>query len=211
MDTQSQNHLASIQHLQDLLSKKLDLCLVITDYKAIEITLPSNLPLVCSKNEQSNSCKKFHLDLIASYKRENCEDIIQCPKGLYLNIFQTSFSHSTNPIYLISGRTPNRQLLKSNLNLLHLIYTLPSETHPIITKTPAAKIQASTEKKLTNQELRIITLITSGLSNKEIAYKLGISENTVKSHAANILQKLDASSRTEAAYIAIKNSIIGLG
>lgn len=52
---------------------------------------------------------------------------------------------------------------------------------------------------LTGRELEILNLIAAGLSNKQIGRRLRITERTVKYHVSNILRKLDAASRTEAA------------
>ena len=58
---------------------------------------------------------------------------------------------------------------------------------------------------LTSRELRTLRLICKGLSNKVIARELGIQEVTVKLHVKNILKKLDADNRTQAALIAQSN------
>jgi DNA-binding NarL/FixJ family response regulator len=57
----------------------------------------------------------------------------------------------------------------------------------------------SIESRLTRRELQILNLIDQGLSNKEIARKLTIELSTVKNHVHNILEKLNVSSRAEAA------------
>lgn len=64
------------------------------------------------------------------------------------------------------------------------------------------------EHSLTMRELEIIKKITEGLTNKEIAETLFISEKTVKNHITNILKKLDLRDRTQAALWAIKHKII---
>jgi len=51
---------------------------------------------------------------------------------------------------------------------------------------------------LTNREYEVLKEIKEGLSNKEIANKLFISESTIKTHVSNILMKLDVSRRTQA-------------
>lgn len=57
---------------------------------------------------------------------------------------------------------------------------------------------------LTLRQKEILSLIASGFSNKEIAYKLHITESTVKSHVATLLKALNVSNRTKAARIALK-------
>jgi len=63
---------------------------------------------------------------------------------------------------------------------------------------------------LTSRELDVLALIVKGNSNKEIAATLSISEATVKTHINNILSKLGASDRTQAATMALQRGIIHL-
>lgn len=55
-----------------------------------------------------------------------------------------------------------------------------------------------TELGLTPRELEVLELIAQGLSNKEIADKVFVSENTVKTHLSRVFDKLDAKRRTQA-------------
>lgn len=55
-----------------------------------------------------------------------------------------------------------------------------------------------TELGISVREYEVLQLISSGLSNQEIAQKLFISESTVKTHVSNLLMKLDAKRRTQA-------------
>lgn len=57
-------------------------------------------------------------------------------------------------------------------------------------------------------EIRIITLISRGLANKEIAYELNFSEGTVRNYISSILQKLDLRDRTQIAIYAVQNGIL---
>jgi DNA-binding NarL/FixJ family response regulator len=51
---------------------------------------------------------------------------------------------------------------------------------------------------LSERELEVLRLVASGKSNREIARELTLTHGTIKSHIHNIMQKLDASNRTEA-------------
>lgn len=61
---------------------------------------------------------------------------------------------------------------------------------------------------LTDRELEVLKQIGRGLGNREIALELVLSEKTVKTHVANILQKLQVASRTQAALYAIRNHLV---
>ena len=63
-------------------------------------------------------------------------------------------------------------------------------------------------EELTPAESNILRMIVGGKSNKEIAFALDISENTVKTHARNIFDKLGVSDRTSAATTAIKRGLV---
>jgi DNA-binding NarL/FixJ family response regulator len=61
---------------------------------------------------------------------------------------------------------------------------------------------------LTARELEVLRLVAEGTANKTIAWKMGISEHTVKFHVASILGKLNASTRTEAVAIGIRRGLV---
>jgi len=63
--------------------------------------------------------------------------------------------------------------------------------------------------QLTEREREVLALMAEGLSNKEIAARLGFSKRTAAFHVGNILQKLGAASRTEAVVRAKERGIIG--
>jgi len=62
--------------------------------------------------------------------------------------------------------------------------------------------------ELTAREIEILRMLADGLGNKQIASQLGISEHTVKFHISSILDKLGASSRTEAVTSGIRMGLI---
>jgi DNA-binding NarL/FixJ family response regulator len=63
---------------------------------------------------------------------------------------------------------------------------------------------ASDARSLTDRELEILSLVARGLGNKDIATRLVISENTVKTHVRHILEKSNLSNRAEAAAYAVQ-------
>ncbi len=64
------------------------------------------------------------------------------------------------------------------------------------------------KEELTPTESNVLRMIVGGMSNKEIAFGLDISENTVKSHVQNIFGKIGVSDRTSAATTAIKRGLV---
>ena len=62
--------------------------------------------------------------------------------------------------------------------------------------------------RLTERELEVLGLVGKGLSNKEIATHLGITERTARTHVSNILGKLDLQSRTQAALYAVERKLV---
>jgi ATP/maltotriose-dependent transcriptional regulator MalT len=61
---------------------------------------------------------------------------------------------------------------------------------------------------ITPREHQILTLIAAGLSNREIAERLFVSENTVKTHSSRLFEKLNARRRTQAVQLAKEAGII---
>lgn len=64
--------------------------------------------------------------------------------------------------------------------------------------------------RLTERELEVLRLVARGMANKDIATQLFISENTVKNHVRNILEKLQLHSRMEAVVYAVREKILDI-
>jgi DNA-binding NarL/FixJ family response regulator len=71
--------------------------------------------------------------------------------------------------------------------------------------------QQLSSPSLTPREVEVLRFVAKGMSNREIAEELYISENTVKNHVRNILEKLHLHSRMEAVLYAMRERIIDLG
>jgi DNA-binding NarL/FixJ family response regulator len=67
---------------------------------------------------------------------------------------------------------------------------------------------ASTIESLSEREREVLVLVAQGASNKDMAEKLFITEGTVKNHVSNILSKLQAENRTQAADIARRQGLV---
>ena len=75
----------------------------------------------------------------------------------------------------------------------------------------AAELEAQRDTPtLSKREIEVLELVARGLSNKQIAYTLDITETTAKNHVQHILHKLGAQDRTQAATAAIQRGIIYL-
>ena len=70
--------------------------------------------------------------------------------------------------------------------------------------------QAVPTPRLTDRELEVLKLVAQGMSNREIAGELYISENTVKNHVRNILEKLHLHSRMEAVVYAVREKLLDI-
>jgi DNA-binding NarL/FixJ family response regulator len=91
----------------------------------------------------------------------------------------------------------------------------PSMASKLLTEF-ASMIKKSDERpqlpvpRLTERELEVLKLVARGLPNRDIAKELFISENTVKNHVRNILEKLQLHSRMEAVIYAVREKILDL-
>ena len=71
-----------------------------------------------------------------------------------------------------------------------------------------ARAQEVPAPKLTDREMQVLKLVARGMNNRDIAKELFISENTVKNHVRNILEKLQIHSRMEAVMVAVREKLI---
>jgi DNA-binding NarL/FixJ family response regulator len=103
-------------------------------------------------------------------------------------------------------------LLKSSLHreLLETIRRVHAGKKALSAEASYEVAEHATDDALTPAEVRVLQLIAKGNANKEIAEQLSVSEETVKGQVRNILSKLGAKDRTQAAMIGVKRGIIGL-
>lgn len=73
-----------------------------------------------------------------------------------------------------------------------------------------ARAGAADTERLTRREHEVLELIARGESNKRIAWALGISEKTVKTHVGHVLAKLGVTDRTQAALLAVKDGLVSV-
>jgi two-component system NarL family response regulator len=73
---------------------------------------------------------------------------------------------------------------------------------------PAPAPAAQPTPRLTDREMEVLRLVATGMNNREIAKQLFITENTVKNHVRNILEKLQLHSRMEAVVYAVREKML---
>lgn len=74
-------------------------------------------------------------------------------------------------------------------------------------RDPQARPEDSPLTRLTPREREVLTHVSQGLSNKQVAAQLGLSENTVRNHLRNILEKLHLDNRVQAATFALHHNL----
>ncbi len=79
---------------------------------------------------------------------------------------------------------------------------LPPSIASVVVRHMAGQTERTPDHGLTSRELEVLSLVSQGLSNHQIARELGLSVRTVEAHLTHIYNKLDVGSRTEAAVLA---------
>lgn len=119
--------------------------------------------------------------------------------------------------YGASGYLLKDTSYESIIDSIKSVYNGSIVVHPEIASKLIGNIQDKNKNtideimknfKLTQREVEIITGIGSGLTNKEIADKLYITEGTVKNYISDILSKLELRDRTQIAIFALRNSLV---
>jgi len=111
--------------------------------------------------------------------------------------------------YLLKDSSP-----EDLLRAIREVHRGESSLHPKVAQRLISRLRGGERerewKELSERELAVLRLIARGLSNREIAKELGISEPTVRTHVSNILRKLHLKSRTQAALYALREGLASL-
>jgi NarL family two-component system response regulator YdfI len=91
---------------------------------------------------------------------------------------------------------------------LVLLSTPAAESLAAVYGDHPLEVESELSEEITSRETDVLRMLAEGLVNKDIAARLGISEHTVKFHISSILDKLGASTRTEAVTLGIRRGLI---
>lgn len=130
--------------------------------------------------------------------------------GARVLIFSTFARDDEIQAALKSGALGYLQKSSSRDDLLAAIRTVASGDRSLPADIAQRLKDRLAEPEITPREREILTLITRGNANKEIAATLGISEDTVKQHVSRILVKLKVNDRAQATAEAIRRGIVAL-
>jgi two-component system, NarL family, nitrate/nitrite response regulator NarL len=92
-----------------------------------------------------------------------------------------------------------------------LVVPAPASPDKTVGRTPQDESAALLASQLTPREREVLTLLVEGLDNAEIARRLDVSANTIRTHVQNILTKLGVRSRLQAAAFAVRHSLVQVG
>lgn len=106
--------------------------------------------------------------------------------------------------YMVKPFEPEELIaqVEASLNQSNRIIRHQTSLSPV---DESSRIQVPSNVELTPTELKVVELVAQGMSNKDIADKLGVSQRTIESHVSNMLNKTGLSNRTELARWAIES------
>ena len=85
---------------------------------------------------------------------------------------------------------------------------LPPSIATIVIDSISGRTSSAEDATLTSREIEVLRLVAEGHTNDFVAHQLGLSTRTVESHLTHIYTKLNVSSRTEAAMLALKKGLL---
>ena len=109
------------------------------------------------------------------------------------------------------GRGDVRAVLPRDANAAEIVAAIAGAAAGLVVLHPSAlgaSPPAARDPALTARESEVLGMLAEGHANKTVAWRLGISEHTVKFHVASIFEKLGASTRTEAVTTAIRRGLL---
>jgi DNA-binding NarL/FixJ family response regulator len=133
-------------------------------------------------------------------------------KAIPVHVIVLTSYETDEDIYRAVNAGAEGYLLKniSQREMVQAIRTVRAGNRYIPRRIASRLAERMTRSNLTARELEILKILTKGLTNKQIAGALGISDNTVRNHINSIIEKLEVSDRTEASTTAIQRGIIDI-
>jgi DNA-binding NarL/FixJ family response regulator len=117
---------------------------------------------------------------------------------------------STLHRFTSAAQLPTEFLPSLEHDLLDTIRAVYSGQRRVPAEVASELAQHAMDDALTEREIEVLKQVAAGCSNKVVAERLLISEDTVKGHVRNILSKLEASDRTHAVTIALRRGYFDL-
>lgn len=200
-----------IQAFQDSFAKAFDISLCILNLEGKPLTVWSNSSLFCYDIYQQNNhrCQMERQNAISHVLLNQKQYIYSCYMGRCNFVVPIMFNKQVIAIgmgsllndYCYGTERANDKLdmlIDLLLNSFALLNQVPV-SEEVVKEEPAHSSSELflLENKITKREIEVINKLYRGLSNKEIADKLNISEATVKTHITNILNKLRLKDRIE--------------
>ena len=176
---------SSFSELMDLLSKKS------YDFLILDLNLGDKNGIL-SIREISNLYKELPILILSMFPEDPYAlQSIQAGALGYLNkkMVSQDLIHAINTI--INGKT----------------YMSESNMDTLLYGTPLNKTSKSSVETLSKREFEVYTLITSGMTSKEIADKLELSQKTISTYRTRILEKLSLSNINQLIHFALQNSL----
>lgn len=139
-----------------------------------------------------------------------------CPSIGILMLSAYKYSHYVNSSiqagadgYLMKN-IPRHKLIEA-IRLIHAgngVFNLKASSGVLRRLTAGADGATANPSTLHKRELEVLKLVAKGMTNKQIASELNISDNTVGTHLVNVFRKLKVESRTEATLLALREGLI---
>lgn len=145
---------------------------------------------------------------------EATRGILAASPGTYVVIF-TSFSDRERILRALDAGAIGYVLKDAEPQELHRAIVAAARGEAPLDPKAAMEVlvaaRSASADKLSDREREVLVLVGSGLANKQIASRLGISEKTVKGHLSRIFQALGVADRTQAALWAERNGLLAGG
>lgn len=170
---------------------------LVPDVVIMDLSMPKLNGLEATKQIKATLPKILVLVLTVHNDSEHIINILQAGAGGYL-----------------TKSADDKELINAIRALVSGDTVLSPEVTQQITKYAfqymAKPVSLDTSCRLTVRELETLKLIARGLSNKDIAFSLGLSQRTVKGYLADLFVKLNVASRTEAVVVGLRKGILTL-